>query len=640
MTETHDSGRRPVAGVGAGALTLGALGVVFGDIGTSPIYSLQALFAAGHGAITPSTDDIYGVISLVFWTITLVVSLKFVTFIMRADNEGEGGVMALIALVQRAGIERPKVKAALVAAGLLGVALFFGDGMITPAISVLSAVEGVKVASPSLAGAVLPATLVILTLLFLFQRFGTRVIGRLFGPVMAIWFIVIALGGLGRVCGDPEILKALSPGYGLTFFAEHPAIAFLSLSAIVLTITGAEALYADMGHFGRKPIARSWFFLVFPSLTLNYMGQGSLLLGTPGAEANPFFLLFPSWSHIPMVVLATVATVIASQAVISGAFSVARQAVQLGFLPRLRVRQTAPEEIGQIYVPAVNWTLYPAVILLVIGFGSSAALAGAYGIAVIGTLTIDTLLFLVVVRCLWRKPLWLTLAGGAFFLAVDLSLLGASLTKVAHGGWFPLLIGAAVFVLLSTWARGHREASRIRVEEEGSLAQFITEVRQMEPPVTRVPGTAIYPNSRQSTAPLGLRNGLERDHIVHERVVILTVLTTRMPFSPPAGRVTRDEVSDDDIGIVHLTAHLGFMESPDVPSLLRTGNQFGEWDPVDLEDSRYHLSLVFTSPGGTADMARWRKRLFSAMARNASDPVAFFRLPPARTQIEGSEILL
>jgi len=621
-------------------LALSALGVVFGDIGTSPLYALQAVFAADHGAVKPTEADVYGVISLVFWTITLIVSVKFVIFIMRADNQGEGGIMALIALVQRAGLRRPRVKAILVATGLVGVALFYGDGMITPAISVLSAVEGVEVYSPSLSAAVVPITIVILTLLFALQRFGTRTIGRMFGPVMAVWFLVIGLAGLVRVIGDPAILNALLPSRGISFFTAHPGIAFISLGAVVLTITGAEALYADMGHFGREPIKRAWFLLVFPALTLNYLGQGSLIVSQPSTIANPFFHLFPSWAHLPMVALATVATVIASQAVISGAFSMTRQAVQLGFLPRVTVRQTAPEEIGQIYVPAINWILFPAVVLLVVGFGSSANLAAAYGIAVIGTLTIDTLLFLVVARSLWQRSLWLVLIGGACFLTIDLAFVSASLTKVLHGGWFPLLVAAVAFTILATWARGHEITTRIRVEEEGPLAEFVTEIRDGPDQATRVPGTAIYLNSRRHTTPLALRNGLIRDHVIHEQVVVLTVLTTRMPYSRPDRRLTLEESSDPAIGIIHLTAHLGFMENPDVPALLQVGNQVGEWEPVDLDGAYYYLSSVITMPGGSSRMARWRKRLFSAMARNASDPVAFFRLPATRTVIEGSEILI
>ncbi|HST42136.1 MAG TPA: KUP/HAK/KT family potassium transporter, partial [Conexibacter sp.] len=392
------------------ALALGALGVVFGDIGTSPLYALQTVFAADDGAVKPTEGDVYGVISLIVWSVTLIVSIKFVTFIMRADNGGEGGIMALVALVKRTAMRQPRLKAALIFAGLFGVALFYGDGMITPAISVLSAVEGVEVAAPSLESVVLPFTLVVLSALFLIQRFGTGLIGRLFGPVMVLWFAVLAAAGLGRVVAHPEILRALSPHYAGAFFVDHPGIAFIALGSVVLAITGAEALYADMGHFGREPIRRAWFFVVFPALTLNYMGQGSLILAQPEAISNPFYLLLPEWSRIPVIVLATVATLIASQAVISGAFSVTRQAVQLGYLPRLTIRHTS-EEIGQVYVPAVNWGLFAAVVALVIGFGSSHRLATAYGIAVTGTLLIDAILFLVLVRVLWRKPLWMVLAG-------------------------------------------------------------------------------------------------------------------------------------------------------------------------------------------------------------------------------------
>ncbi|HNC16250.1 MAG TPA: KUP/HAK/KT family potassium transporter, partial [Solirubrobacterales bacterium] len=411
----------------------GALGVVFGDIGTSPLYAFQTVFQADHHAVKPTDTDVFGVISLVFWSITMIVSVKFVTFIMRADNDGEGGIMALIALVQGASLKNRFVKAGLIGAGLFGVALFYGDGMITPAISVMSAVEGVEVAAPSLSDYVLPMTIGVLVILFAAQRFGTHVIGRAFGPVMVLWFIVIGAAGIGQIAADPEILKALNPAYGVDFFSAHLRIAFISLGAIVLTVTGAEALYADMGHFGRPPIRRAWFLLVFPALTLNYLGQGSLVLQDPSSVSSPFFLLFPDWSHIPMVVLATIATVIASQAVISGAFSVTKQAIQLGYLPRLL--------IGQIYMPAVNWALFFAVVILVVGFGSSAALASAYGIAVVGTLTIDAILFLVVVRKLWQKPLWMAICFGVVFLTIDFTFLAANLTKVEHGGWFPLSIG-------------------------------------------------------------------------------------------------------------------------------------------------------------------------------------------------------
>ncbi len=395
------------------ALTLGALGVVFGDIGTSPLYALQTVFHVDHGAVPVTHTTVYGVLSLVFWAITIIVSLKYLTFIMRADNDGEGGIMALIALIKGAGPAGRMTRAALVALGIFGAALFYGDGMITPAISVLSAVEGLEVVSPSLESLVVPIALAILTGLFAIQRFGTGAVGRLFGPVMAVWFGVLALGGAAQIAQHPGILRALSPSYAVQFFAEHGSTAFISLGSIVLAVTGAEALYADMGHFGAPPIRRAWFFLAFPALTLNYLGQGALIVEDPHAISSPFFLAFPAWSRIPMVVLATFATVIASQAVISGAFSVTRQAVSLGFLPRLSIRHTSRREIGQVYVPAVNWGIFAAVAALVVGFGSSTGLASAYGIAVTGTLAIDTILFFFVVRVLWHRPLWQVLAGAA-----------------------------------------------------------------------------------------------------------------------------------------------------------------------------------------------------------------------------------
>src|SRR5215212_1701190 len=445
------SGRGAAETAGKAALTLGALGVVFGDIGTSPLYALDAVF---HGSdVRPDQASVYGIISLVFWSITLIVSVKYIAFVMRADNEGEGGIMALIALIQSA-LKDTRGKVALIAAGVFGASLFYGDGMITPAISVLSAVEGLKVVSPSFESVVVPIALAILAALFAIQRFGTGAVGRLFGPVMGLWFAVLALGGIAKVLANPGILRALSPSYAVQFFGEHGGTAFIALGSVVLAVTGAEALYADMGHFGRSPIRRAWFFLVFPALTLNYLGQGALIVGDPRAIENPFYLTFPEWSRIPMVVLATVATVIASQAVISGAFSVTRQAVQLGFLPRLTIRHTSNEEEGQVFAPGINAGLFVAVVALVVGFGSSASLASAYGIAVTGTLAIDTILFFVVVRMLWRRPLWVVLSGAGAFLLVDLAFFAANLPKVVHGGWFPLMIAAIVFTILITWQRG------------------------------------------------------------------------------------------------------------------------------------------------------------------------------------------
>src|ERR1700742_1478764 len=532
--------------LGMAALTLGALGVVFGDIGTSPLYSLQSLFSADHGAVKPTEQDVFGVISLVFWAITLIVSIEFVLFIMRADNEGEGGILALIAKIESTRLDSAKVKFGLIAIGMFGVALFYGDGMITPAISVLSAVEGVKVVEPGIHSMVVPITIAVIVVLFSVQRFGTHRIGRVFGPVMLFWFAVIAVAGLGQILAHPEIVKALLPSYGIEFFGRHFGTAFIALGSIVLTITGAEALYADMGHFGRTPISRAWFFVVFPALTLNYMGQGSLVVETPSAIENPFFLLLPHWGRIPMVLLATVATVIASQAVISGAFSVTRQAVQLGFLPRLTIRHTSTREIGQIYVPAVNWFLLAAVVALVIGFGSSAKLASAYGIAVTGTITADTLLFLVVVRTLWRKPSWLVALGALVFFTVDLAFLGANLTKAEHGGWFPLTIGALMFAVFTTWRRGSDKVTAARVEAEGSLRSFVEELHGLDPPPVRVPGTAVYLNARRETTPLALRAGLEHTRVVHEAVVIVSIETTKTPHVPETERVMVDHLGYED----------------------------------------------------------------------------------------------
>jgi KUP system potassium uptake protein len=622
------------------ALALGALGVVFGDIGTSPLYALQTVFSADHQAVKPTEADVYGVISLVFWSITLIVSIEFVLFIMRADNDGEGGILALIALVETAPLRNGRLKVVLISLGLFGVALFYGDGIITPAISVLSAVEGVKVAVPSLESLVLPITIAVLVALFAIQRFGTHIIGRVFGPVMVVWFSVIAAAGLAQVLAHPDIVKALSPHYGVEFFGNHFGIAFISLGAIVLTITGAEALYADMGHFGIKPIRRAWFFVVFPALTLNYMGQGSLILETPSAIDNPFFLLIPHWGRIPMVLLATVATVIASQAVISGAFSVTRQAVQLGFLPRLTIRHTSATEIGQIYAPAINWFLLAAVIALVLGFESSTRLASAYGIAVTGTITVDTLLFLVVVRSLWRKPRWLVAIGALVFFTVDLAFLGANLTKAAHGGWFPLSVGIAVFTILSTWRRGSDKVHAERIEEEGSLRSFVEELRAMAPPAVRVPGTAVYLNARRETTPLALRAGVEHTGALHETVVIISIETTKAPFVPESERLTIDDLGYEDDGITHLTARFGFQDSPDVPRLLALAHETGLESDVDVDGAVYFLSQVSVTPTDSPGMRRWRKRLFMTMARNAASPVDYFHLPGDRTVTLGSQIEL
>ncbi len=636
---TSSRGRDARRQLGMAALALGALGVVFGDIGTSPLYALQTVFSADHGAVKPTEQDVFGVISLVFWSITLIVSIEFVLFIMRADNDGEGGILALIAKVESTELDSKKVKFGLIAIGMFGVALFYGDGMITPAISVLSAVEGVKVVEPSIHSMVVPVTIAIIVVVFAIQRFGTHRIGRVFGPVMVLWFTVIAAAGLGRIVAHPDIVKALLPTYGIEFFGRHFGTAFISLGAIVLTITGAEALYADMGHFGRPPISRAWFFIVFPALTLNYMGQGSLIVGDPTAISNPFFLLIPHWGRIPMVVLATVATVIASQAVISGAFSVTKQAIQLGFLPRLQIRHTSAKEIGQVYLPAVNWFLFVAVIALVIGFGSSTKLGAAYGIAVTCTITADTLLFLVIAKALWKKPGWLVGIGAAVFFTVDLAFLGANLTKTAHGGWFPLSIGFVLFAVLSTWRRGTKEISESRVEAEGSLQSFVDELHAADPPPPRTPGTAVYLNARRETTPLALRASLEHAHSLHESIVIISIETTRTPYVSDEEHLVVDNLGYEDDGISHLTAKVGFQEAIKVPHLFALACTRGLEGGANEEDAVYYLSQVTIRPtdrpGG---MRRWRKQLYVALARNASSPADYFHLPADRTVTVGSAI--
>jgi KUP system potassium uptake protein len=626
------------AKAGMAALTLGALGVVFGDIGTSPLYALQTVFTHDNHAVPTTDAAIYGVISLVFWAVTIIVSIKYVTFIMRADNGGEGGIMALIALIQTAPAPRRAVRVLLVALGIFGASLFYGDGMITPAISVLSAVEGLKVIDSGLGELVIPITLAILTVLFAVQRLGTHAVGRAFGPVMGVWFTVLAISGLNEVVQHPDILRALSPTYGGQFLVDHGGTAFVALGSVVLTVTGAEALYADMGHFGRSPIRRAWFFAVFPALILNYMGQGALIKHTPSAVENPFFLLMPDWSRVPMVILATLATVIASQAVISGAFSVTRQAVRLGFLPRLTIRHTSAREIGQVYVPAVNWGIFVAVVALVLGFRSSAHLASAYGIAVTGTLAIDTLLFFYVVRNLWHKPLWLSLGGAIAFLIVDLAFFTANLTKVLHGGWFPLTIALAVYVLLTTWQRGREIVTRNREAEEGLLRDFIEDLRALDP--YRAPGTGVFLNANPDTTPLAMRGTVEHLNALHASVVIISLETTNAPHVAASERLVIDDLGYRDDGIVKVTARFGFQDETNVPQVVRMAAKRDLECEIDLDKLSYFLSRITIVLSDDPGMARWRKRLFVAISRNAANPVEYFLLPDERTVSIGSHIPL
>ena len=632
-----DAGKSTAARAGAAALTLGALGVVFGDIGTSPLYAMSAIFRV-HG-VRPNTAGVDGMISLVVWTIILVVMVKYVTFVMRADNRGEGGIMALVALVLRLPVKGQARKAALVLLGLFGVALFFGDGTITPAISVISSVEGLETPAPGLKSFVVPITLALLTMLFILQQFGTRAIGRLFGPIMVAWFALLAVSGIDKIIGNPVILKALSPSYGFTFFLDHPMIGFLALAAVVLVATGCEALYADMGQFSRRAITRGWIFVVFPALILNYLGQGALILRSPAVSANPFFMLFPAWAQVPLVVVAVIATMIASQAVITGAFSVTRQAVQLGFLPALKIRHTSGSE-GQVYVPAVNWLLYLAVAGLVIGFGSAAALASAYGIAVTGTFVTTTILFFVVVRMRWKKPLWVVLPGAAAFIVVDLAFFSANLTKIASGGWFPLAIALIIFTLLSTWQRGRELVTVKRSQAEGQLSDFIEEVHAMDPPLPRVPGTAVFLTVGKQTTPLALRANVDYNHVLHESVVIVSVETKTVPHVDPAERVVVDELGYSGDGIVYLTVRYGFQDDQDVPAALREAAAAGLPQKIDVEQAIYFVSEITIVLGDDPGMRRWRKKLFLVLSGTSKSPVALFGLPERRIVTMGYHIEL
>ncbi len=627
--------RRHQAGAGA---VLAALGIVFGDIGTSPLYALQTVFAIDDGAVRPTVDDVYGVISLMFWSITVIVSVKYVGVLMRADNDGEGGVMALAALGQRLYAGRTRSTGLLLVLGIVGVSLFYGDSVITPAISVLSAVEGLRVAAPGLADVVLPVAVVILTLLFAAQRFGTGRVGRLFGPVSLLWFAALAAAGIGQVIAHPGVLRGLSPTYAVLFVVDHPGIAFIAMGAVVLVITGAEALYADMGHFGRQPILRAWFFVVFPALTLNYLGQAALILHEPGSAENPFFLLYPGWARLPMVLLATAATVIASQAVISGAFSLSRQAMRLGLLPPLTVRQTSEREAGQIYLPGVNLALFVGVLVLIVAFRSSERLATAYGVSVTGALVVDTALLLIVARALWHWRPWQVGLAAVAFGGLELTFLSANLSKVANGGWLPLLIAAVIFTVMTTWRRGREIVTRNRRAKEDSLSGFIEAVRAGG--TARVPGTAVFPHPGKDTAPLALRANTAHNHVLHESVIIASVHTENVPHVPVDGRLTVDQLGSADDGIQHVTVRLGFSDTADLPGALLQASSAGllEGPDRDLAHASYFLSRGALRRTPAPGMARWRKALFLVLAHNATDPAAVFGLPPDRTVTMGSDI--
>ncbi|MGW0626517.1 potassium transporter Kup [Streptomyces sp. NPDC002758] len=622
------------------AVVIGALGVVFGDIGTSPIYTLQTVFNPDDPHPVPvSTANVYGVVSLVFWSVVIIVMVTYVLLAMRADNDGEGGIMALITLLRRWSAQQGRRAAVVLAAlGIFGASLFFGDSMITPAISVLSAVEGLKVVEPSLEDLVVPITAVIIVVLFLVQRRGTAAVGRVFGPVMIGWFVAIGACGVAGIADHPEILKALSPTYALDFLFGHFGTAFFALAAVVLAVTGAEALYADMGHFGRRSITRAWLILVFPACMLSYLGQGALILADPANVSSPFFLLAPGWARWPMIVLATAATVIASQAVITGAYSVASQAAQLGYLPRLRIAHTSESTIGQIYVPWINWLLMVSVLTLVFAFRSSAALAFAFGMAVTGTITITTLLFFYVARAKWGTPLWLVCIGASVLLFVDLLFVAANMTKFVHGAWLPLLIGLTAFTVMTTWQRGRAIVTTERARHEGPLPEFIDQLRTGEAPTLRVPGTAVFLNRGKQTAPLAMRANVEHNHVLHEQVVILSLQTEPVPRFPADERMTVDPLGYADDRIIHVTARFGYMETPDVPSALAMLDPATTEGQLQLDQASYFLSKIELRRGTARTMAPWRKRLFIATSYITADAAEYFGLPRDRTVIMGSHI--
>lgn len=615
--EVDRHAKRPTAS----ALTLGALGVVFGDIGTSPLYALKACFGAEY-KLAPTPGNVIGLISLIVWTLMLVVSVKYVVFIMRADNHGEGGIFALLALILPgdAGEMSARTSGSLIALGLVGAALLYGDGVITPAISVLSAVEGVNVVTAALARFVVPAALVILLMLFASQRFGTTRIGRIFGPLMLVWFTTIAVLGAVEVIRAPGIARALNPAAGVRFAASHGLHGLIVLGAVVLAVTGAEALYADMGHFGKRPIRLAWFWLVFPALLLNYLGQGALLLRTPIAVANPFFLLAPSWLLIPLVVLSTLATIVASQALISGAFSLTQQAMQLRFAPRMRILHTSPDAEGQIYIPFVNATLMVACLLLVALFRSSDRLAAAYGIAVTGTMAVTSVLFYTVARSRWG---WSTVSAGtltAFFLVIDITFFGTNLLKVMQGGWVPLSIAGAVYLLMSTWHSGRDWLIAIHRRSSSPLETMFAMIDKGQ--AVRVAGGAIFFTARPDGAPLILLRQIQLVKALPEVVILLSVVTAQQPVVPLAKRVSVEELSH---GFIRVLAHVGFMEAMDVVEVIEAIRAFAPVPPD--TDLVYYSSHDQVRTTGTSGMAHWRKQLFAVMARNARSAPDYFHVP-------------
>ena len=620
-------------------LGLGALGVVYGDLGTSPIYTMQVLFTQHRDAAQPTPAGVYGVISLIFWSMTLIVSFKYAWLLMRAHNRGDGGGMALVALIQRRGIGRTVL---LVTLGIFGAGLFFGDGMITPAISVTSAVEGLGVVDHGLAHLVVPISLGILIALFAVQRKGTGAVGWLFGPLLLVWFVVIGLLGVHEVIQQPQVLQALSPTWGARFMIDHGGYAFLALGGVVLALTGAEALYADRGHFGSQPIRRMWFGVVFPAVLLSYLGQGAYILAHPGSVSgsnfNPFFLLAPSSLLIPFVVLATIATIIASQAAITGSFSITRQAVQLGFLPRIKIAHTSELE-GQIYVPIITWILGIGVIALVLIFRNSGALANIYGVAVTGTFCIDTILFLAVARSMWKVSRWKLALLGTILLIVEASFFSANVSKVSHGAWIPLCVGLVTALLMVTWRRGYQIVTRNRTSEEGDFATFLQQLKINSDSCHRARGVAIYLSPNKSTTPLALKADLERHGIFHERVLIVSVAQMSLPHVDPTEQFLVEVLGSGTFKVRHVTVRAGYHDATDIPAALALARKRGLLERnLDLEHASYFLSQIRVTMSSKPGMSRWQKLLFIGMARNAASPIDTYSLPVDRTATVGALI--
>ena len=611
------------------ALTLGAIGVVYGDIGTSVLYAVKEVFGSGHVPFTP--DNVYGILSIFFWTLTVIISLKYVTLVLRADNNGEGGLVAMLALASQSVKDKPQLRRVLLVVGIFGACLFYGDGVITPAISVLSAVEGLEVVSPTFKSAVIPLTLVILFGLFAVQKRGTADIGKFFGPITVVWFLTIATLGVVHIANHPTILWALSPHHALGFMWHNPGITFIILGAVVLCVTGGEALYADMGHFGKKPIRLAWFSVVMPCLTLNYFGQGALLLENPEAVKNPFFMMAPEWALVPLVGLATMATVIASQALISGAFSVTKQVIQLGYLPRLQVLHTSVKDTGQIYMPFVNWGLFVAIVLAVVMFRSSSNLASAYGIAVTLDMLITTVLTFFVIRYNWKYPLLLCIGATALFFVVDLAFFASNMRKLFDGGWFPLMIAGAIFTLMMTWKEGRRLLNEKLKADAIDLPSFLDAVF-VSPPV-RVEGTAVFLTAETGTVPNALLHNLKHNKVLHANNLFVTVRNHEVPWIGMDKRLEIEALGHDCWQVM---IHYGFKNDPDVPKALQ--HIKGRGCELDDMTTSYFLSRDTVVPSIGRGMARWREKLFAQMHHNASGAADFLKLPNNAVVELGSKI--